>query len=357
MPPSQFRRKNGQQSSCENCRKSKLACDHAIPHCGRCVRLKRKDTCVYLLSPLARSSTPGAPQSSAVAKRSTKVRPRPFAQGVSTTHEYALPDFPLGEVATVTQDRPRDVRFDSLASSSLEIPSQMTSWGSIFSEFNIEVEPGISDPHPVRDLGLTWKDPEILQHATTALTKIPTRAMCEGLLEHAINYPDFGCHEPYLRLLHDGWWDSFDVYLDKDPSSLNSLEPLIEQVWANTANRITEHLQSGSTEWLQMWTGQNTTWDALAYLMSTYGSACASLLPYHPLLADCDKSQLCRDMRMGIKACLSICEAQEIFSVNLVNARASMVLLQNSCDGDDCTSLWRRNHLFLFLTPFVPEKH
>ncbi|OOQ88228.1 hypothetical protein PEBR_14380 [Penicillium brasilianum] len=116
---------------------------------------------------------------------------------------------------------------------------------------------------------------------------------------------------------------------------MSTFEPVIEQIWANTASRSIDHLQFDPREWLQMRTGHNTTWDALAYLMSAYGSAYASLLPYHPLLADYTKSQLCGDIGKGIKACLSLCEAQEVFSVNLVNAHASMLLLQNSCNGDD----------------------
>lgn len=43
-------RKNGKPQSCEPCRKSKLACDHAIP-CGRCARLQRSAQCIYDPSP------------------------------------------------------------------------------------------------------------------------------------------------------------------------------------------------------------------------------------------------------------------------------------------------------------------
>ncbi|KAF3401951.1 hypothetical protein F1880_009959 [Penicillium rolfsii] len=355
IPPSQFRRKNGQQSSCENCRKSKLACDHAKPHCGRCVRLERTDTCVYLVSPLAKSSPLGAtPQGSAVAKRSTKGRVRPLSQGVSASQSYASPEISPDDVANVAQDWPQTLRFEGASSNRLEAPSQTTTWDSIFKEFNLDVELGVSAPYTDRDLSLSWKDPEILQHATRALTLIPSRAVCEALLKHAVNYPDFGCHEPYLRLLHDGWWDSFEGSLGKDPSPMSTLEPVIQQIWANTAGRSIDHLQFDSREWLQMRTGSNTTWDALAYLMSAYGSACAGLLPYHPLLADHNKSQLCGNIGKGIRACLSLCEAQDVCSVNLVNAHASMLLLQNSCDGDDCTSPCRNQETPPVFLPRCP---
>ncbi|CAG8883009.1 unnamed protein product [Penicillium egyptiacum] len=333
LPVSQFRRKNGQQSSCENCRKSKLACDHAVPHCGRCVRLKRTETCVYLISPLAKSSSPSNAKSAAVSKRPTKEQNRPSPTAISAAYSLLSPS-PLAEVDTA-RDHARGMGLGRPSSSRPDGLSKMTNWGSIFSDFNIEVEPELSAASLMPGMALPWKEPEILQHATTALAQIPSRTMCEGLLDHALKFPDFGCHEPFLRLLHEGWWEIFEGYFDETSAALNRSERLIERLWINTSNRKIDSFLSGSVEWLQSWTGHNTTWDSLAYLLSAYGSACASLLPSHPLLADCHKGQVCRDLGKGIKACLFICEAQGIFSLNAVNAHASMTLLQNSYDGDD----------------------
>ena len=46
-------RRNGIKSSCEFCRKSKLACDHEHP-CSRCVRRGRKDECFYHPCPMSK---------------------------------------------------------------------------------------------------------------------------------------------------------------------------------------------------------------------------------------------------------------------------------------------------------------
>ena len=341
MPVSQVRRRNGQQSSCENCRKSKLACDHAVPHCGRCTRLKRTDTCVYVLSPLDKSSTPGTGKSSAVKKRQTKMQTSSLANAISSVHRPISSGSPIVESAAFMLDWTRAKGVETPSSSRLEISTKNTSWRSIFSEFNIEVESDVRIPSRSGGIPLEWKDPELLKHATTALEQIPARAICDQLLAHAVKYPDFGCQEPYLRLLHEGWWGNLERYLEKDPSS-NILRPVIEQLWVNTTSRLIQSPWVGSEGWLSTSTGLNTTWDSLAYLLSAYGSACASLHPSNPLLADDDKGQLCRDMGKGIKACLFICESQGICSVNLLNAHASMVLLQNSYDGDDCKCLhWK----------------
>lgn len=265
-----------------------------------------------------------------------------LANTISSVHRPILSGSPSVENAAFTLDWTRAMSVETPSSSRLEISTKNTSWGSIFSEFNIEVESDVRLPSRLGGIPQEWKDPELLKHATTALEQIPTRAICDELLAHAAKYPDFGCQEPYLRLLHEGWWANLERYLEKDPSSLNTLRPLIEQLWVNTTSQLIHSPWVDSEECLSTSTGLNTTWDSLAYLLSAYGSACASLHPSHPLLADNDKGQLCRDMGKGIKVCLVICESQGICSVDLVNAHASMVLLQNSYYGDDCTCLhWK----------------
>lgn len=50
-------RRNGQLSSCEPCRKSKLRCDHNRPICGRCARSRPSQTrCYYHPAPMAKRS-------------------------------------------------------------------------------------------------------------------------------------------------------------------------------------------------------------------------------------------------------------------------------------------------------------
>ncbi|PMD45629.1 hypothetical protein L207DRAFT_482070 [Hyaloscypha variabilis F] len=49
-------RRNGLPSSCEPCRRSKVRCDHARPHCNRCVRRKFSRNCYYQPSPMTRGA-------------------------------------------------------------------------------------------------------------------------------------------------------------------------------------------------------------------------------------------------------------------------------------------------------------
>ncbi|PYH99847.1 chromatin structure remodeling complex protein RSC3 [Aspergillus ellipticus CBS 707.79] len=63
-------RRNGQLSSCEPCRKSKLRCDHAAPICTRCAQRNRSDQCVYHPAPMTRPRDSPKPMK-ATKKKST----------------------------------------------------------------------------------------------------------------------------------------------------------------------------------------------------------------------------------------------------------------------------------------------
>lgn len=51
------KRRNGQLSSCEPCRKAKLRCDHATPTCGRCAQRQQTELCVYHPAPLTQAKS------------------------------------------------------------------------------------------------------------------------------------------------------------------------------------------------------------------------------------------------------------------------------------------------------------
>jgi chromatin structure-remodeling complex subunit RSC3/30 len=71
-------RRNGQLSSCEPCRKSKLRCDHQSPICGRCLCHDQAERCFYHPAPLTQ---PRARAVRVVSRRS-KRQQRPDNQSV-----------------------------------------------------------------------------------------------------------------------------------------------------------------------------------------------------------------------------------------------------------------------------------
>lgn len=57
-------RRNGKEKACEPCRKGKLACDHSVPVCNRCIRRKITSKCMYHPAPMTRTRESQASTSS-----------------------------------------------------------------------------------------------------------------------------------------------------------------------------------------------------------------------------------------------------------------------------------------------------
>jgi Fungal Zn(2)-Cys(6) binuclear cluster domain len=51
-------RRNGKPKACEPCRKGKMACDHALPFCGRCTRRRMTSRRIYHPAPMTREKPP-----------------------------------------------------------------------------------------------------------------------------------------------------------------------------------------------------------------------------------------------------------------------------------------------------------
>ncbi|OQE40276.1 hypothetical protein PENCOP_c006G08200 [Penicillium coprophilum] len=89
-------RRNGQLSSCEPCRKSKLRCDHQTPICGRCIGHGQAERCFYHPAPLTQ---PRARPSRVISRR-PKRHQRPENQSVfrldQNISSMAIPGPPPG---------------------------------------------------------------------------------------------------------------------------------------------------------------------------------------------------------------------------------------------------------------------
>ncbi|KAL7917219.1 hypothetical protein ACQKWADRAFT_307332 [Trichoderma austrokoningii] len=105
-------RRNGQLSSCEPCRKSKLRCDHGRPRCARCARRRLTEQCFYHPAPMARLQR----RKSRVATTLQTIVP---ANVVQQPHES------LTEVSSSTI-------LSSILSSSLPTPSSASSISAAF---------------------------------------------------------------------------------------------------------------------------------------------------------------------------------------------------------------------------------
>ena len=201
------RRRNGKKLSCENYRKSKLACDHTLPVCGRCVRRKCREPCVYHPAPMTKLDTSS--------KRASQGQPRPakrplLSQGSST------PDSTEALDMVTEKDYSREGSLDLFSTSAIGIPDLKAqndslyaseflgsiNYRAILDEYQIEVEPK-SAATETSITAMPWRRSETLLLARTALLHLPSRDTCYCLIDRSLEYPDLGAHLPSLRSLNE----------------------------------------------------------------------------------------------------------------------------------------------------------
>lgn len=87
-------RRNGKEKACEPCRKGKLACDHSVPVCSRCIRRKITSKCVYHPAPMTKARESQASTSSSLGEPIPSLSPSTIIQGKSPAqrlHSNSLP--------------------------------------------------------------------------------------------------------------------------------------------------------------------------------------------------------------------------------------------------------------------------
>lgn len=90
-------RRNGKMRACEPCRKGKLACDHTAPFCGRCVRRKMTDKCLYHPNPMT-GMTP--PKRAPVQEQEPEFQPSGLsAEELQVLHQFRQPAQQLDQIA------------------------------------------------------------------------------------------------------------------------------------------------------------------------------------------------------------------------------------------------------------------
>lgn len=221
------RRRNGKQQACEPCRKGKLACDHGAPHCGRCLRRKMTARCIYHPAPMTKSRSSGgmqSPRSPASSSTSNHMFPplsttdvnKQFRQSIThgsngpgvrhlsqsgSTIDPSLTDPSSGSLQTPPSDPKPNIfadRYDWDKEAVFKRSARFygeTSFSAVFNEnVNLSEDLRIGDngrKHPGNWQGgepLLGRErpgaPSVrMNHIVKALWNIPSREVCEKLLE------------------------------------------------------------------------------------------------------------------------------------------------------------------------------
>ena len=246
------RRRNGQKLSCENCRKSKLACDHTLPVCGRCIRRKCREPCVYHPAPMTKLDT---------AKRASRERPPPAKRHLPSP-SISTPRSTDALNLETHEDSSRERSLDVCRTAAVGIPDLgaqngslhtseflgSTNYRAILDEYQIELQPQSAGTGNSKTT-MPWRRSETLSLAKTALLKLPRRDTCHSLIDRSLEYPDLGSHLPSLRSLNETFWKSFGASL-AEPRKPHGLSAMIDTLSVNTINGKSNEYET-SAAWFQ----------------------------------------------------------------------------------------------------------
>ncbi|KAI1774396.1 hypothetical protein F4818DRAFT_448867 [Hypoxylon cercidicola] len=278
-------RRNGKLQSCEPCRRSKLRCDHVVPACGRCVRRRCVDQCIYHPNPLtqvrrSRRTSELAPLTlvtSTIDEGSVNI-----VQSIETsrtespsiiTSQTPLPrstEAVTREVHRAASAPPLHLRDESNNRTGRQFLGE-TSYVSIFKD-------GLTH---CADLTYSHAQKVRLSHdrivqGCKALSFLKDKPSILRMVSRWYEIcEDEGCIciEPIMKEwlwglgMHHG-----DVLRDQNPEKIRRL---VDLLWRNTQTSLIFNEKTTATQWARLGTGPNIRWEVIGLIAALAGQ-CAS---------------------------------------------------------------------------------
>ncbi|KAI1138345.1 hypothetical protein F5Y05DRAFT_36594 [Hypoxylon sp. FL0543] len=273
--------------SCEPCRRSKLRCDHVVPTCGRCIKRRCVDQCIYHPNPLSQNrrkghnapSTPLTPTNNEGLGDVVRSIETPSAEPPSyLTPQSLLPRFEervTREVQRAASAPPLQLRDDYTSYTGRQGFLGETSYISIFEDGL--GSSGISN----QDLESSHVQKVKLSHdritqGCKALSFLRDNSMLIRLVSRWYEIcEDEGCIciEPIMKEWLWGLWPHHgDVLRDQNTEKIRRL---CESVWRNTQTQISFSKNMTATQWARSSTGPNLRWEVVGLIAALAGQ-CAS---------------------------------------------------------------------------------
>ena len=331
------KRRNGKQQACEPCRKSKQRCDHTLPTCNRCKRRRGASECRYEPSP----QTVASPKLS------------------SST--------PLSSSKKVTRSRiPLDLRpsdgYEILAAGSPYVQKcpngylGPTAYSAIFLEHQGKLDLGLLDPcrsyyKGTDDAGLCEHPHHVsvphsvhchapngaaIRLGMDILKEMPSRQVCERLIERYAVFEDIVSHKPTINVAHQSWWETYGDYLSV-PRKSDKLSVVSEELCRNAWSLLETELPKNQREWAASCQGHNFRWELFGVLLAMFGLAAMSLPDWDPIFATQDEQRNDRrkfacNMRDLVEGCLLLCDHADNVSTLAVYLLHLSTTLQRCCE-------------------------
>ena len=359
-------RRNGIASSCEPCRKSKLACDHELP-CSRCIRGKKD--CYYHPSPMSRANTtvvpdpahlpdgpnepnepnePNSPQSFDYSFRKLSHdghKGRPNHDGDTKASPLSTP-FNLEPGAPIRYNRGPSRYVPGFLGSTGHSATLLNNKGLV-GEDDLSGDPIMSAPEWCETCN---ENQNLVRFGTTILAWLPNRDVCEEAMARyfRVTLAVTSC-KPMYDLYVQRFWDTYGPLL-LEPRCSSNMACVSKSLCKNTAFKSSNDLSipKSTPEFLDSFTGPRSRWDMLGSVMIAIGFVALSLPPTDPFLhALLPKNMLVKDFATSLlevgDACLMLCDELDVQN----NLLSLLLLYKCTCyqaviGGDVSSSLWKR---------------
>ena len=292
------RRRNGKQQSCEPCRLGKIACDHSLPKCNRCIRRGVGARCTYHPAPMTKTQRPtkDARRLELARRRSSGV-PGPNTDILSLLSQQQSPsatpeEFPNPAQATEDQSQ----YHGSTSFSAIFQENRESIGGELWNHSeDLNSNQGHAVAHSSR-----------LSLALSILRAIPDQDVCELLLDYDFELDSTPLHEQATKYCLQSLWEAFGDALRNRENEI-SLRQMAEEILKNTDTPPKPCRTSA--EWLQSYTGKNIRFEIIGTLLCLFGLAVPDVPDKHPLLRHLGVDARQYMLKLGVAAekCQSIC--------------------------------------------------
>jgi hypothetical protein len=337
-------RRNGRPKACEPCRKGKIACDHALPFCGRCTRRRLTSRCIYHPAPMTRNKAPQIEM--AAAQTNWKLASTSFKLPGCASHDLRADEGLSPSIGSSVTER--GTRRRGLFKRTTGFQGA-TSFSAVFAENQAKFHLGTSElekeADSIRESGLhplLREDREasstaVMALGINALLNLPTRPFCHKLMDSFAILHETTLMEPITRGVHS-IWQTFGDYL-AEPRTEAKVYPIAEKLCEN-ALKPPQLDTENAEEWMNAFIGPNMTWEVLGVVFSCFGMSCLSLQESDPVFTDrnYNRKQAAWRMKECTDACLKMCDTTDTVNDFVVYLMLNNLILESYCVGDESTS-------------------
>ncbi|KAM0246879.1 hypothetical protein ACHAQJ_010060 [Trichoderma viride] len=331
------RRRNGRPQACEPCRRRKVACDHRLPICSRCIRKSAPQSCRYLIQGQlvtpALSSIGRRSQSSEISDsrgHGKPAGPNPPTLSPSTLEDLASPSDRnvgyLGATSFPEFYRETQKHLDYVAG------LQPTRDGLA----------GNND-HEMASTNTMVPDAAAFEAAFAVLRAIPTKTAAYYLYTSNVNPSDSWCRLALDRL-HNSLWVTLGHFLEGERNN-EAMSQLALLLFQNSSRPLKEDF-ADPDQWFEAFSGVNFRWEGLGTLFGFWTFGATSLtengtVEQRKHVGSYNRRNLMQTYKNATTKCVDLCRLTSSNNTMMVHLLHMHSLAASLITGDTGAEFWR----------------